>query len=257
MRRITLITVLVLGWSGRATAQTPTPDPAVVVTEGEAVLKRMPDRAFLAIATEVRDGKAANARRKSAEGMTEIRAALTAAGLPESAIRTSGYSLRPEMEYSYGRPSVRNYVVLNQIEIRIDDLDKLADAIDAANTPKNITITIGSPRYELTDREAAETEAMRIAVQSAMTRAKTLAAGAGQVLGPVLRIQQGSVRVVAPAPVFRAQVSQSLMARDGRGGGAGAAGGAGAVGAPMAETPITPGELEIRATVTVTVRIGG
>jgi uncharacterized protein YggE len=150
------------------------------------------------------------------------------------------------MEYSGGKPSVRNYVVRNQIEIRIDDLDKLADVIDAANTPKNVAITVGSPRYELKDKDAAEVEALRMAVQTAMARAKTMAAGAGQTLGAVQRIQQGGVSVSMPGqPTFRAA-----------GAGGAARGGGGVVAAePVVETVITPGELEIRANVTVTVQI--
>ena len=247
MRRTALAAAFVLCVPGFAFAQ-PTPQgPPVIVANGEAVLKRTADRAFLTLAAEVRDGKAANARKKSAEGMTEIRAAIASAGVPESAIRTTGYSLQPEYDYSGGRPSVRNYVVRNQIEIRIDEIDRLADVIDAANMPKNIAVTIGSPRYELKDREGAELEATRLAVQNAMARAKALAAGAGQTLGPVQRIEQGSVHLVMPQPMFRTQMGVAGIAA--RGGGATMA-----EPAPP-ETPITPGDLEIRANVTVTVAI--
>jgi uncharacterized protein YggE len=253
MRRVTLAVLFACAPS-LAWAQSSTPGPPVIVASGEAVLKRTADRAFLTIGTEVRDGKAVNARKKSAEGMTEIRAAIVAAGVPESAIRTTGYSLQPEFEYSGGfsgnRPSVRNYVVRNQVELRIDDIDKLADVIDAANMPKNIAVTIGSPRYELKDRDGAELEATRMAVQNAMARAKALAAGAGQALGPVQRIEQGGVHVIIPQPMYRTQMGIAGPARAGRGG----------ADAPMAEpappeTPITPGELEIRAHVTVTIAI--
>ncbi len=144
------------------------------------------------------------------------------------------------MEYA-GRPSVRNYVVRNQIEVRVDDLDKLGDVIDAANSPKNVVITIGSPRYDLKNREAAELEASSLAVKSAMARARALAAGAGQTLGPVLKIQQGTIGMAPPPqPMFRTQTAVT----GGRGGGA-----------ETIETPITPGELEIRASVTLTVAI--
>ena len=244
MRQLLLAVALVASFPGLASAQPTPPGPPVIVANGEAVLKRTADRAFVSVASEVRDGKAANARKKSAEGMTEIRAAIVAAGVPESAMRTTGFSLQPEFDYSGGRPSVRNYVVRNQIEIRIDEIDKLADVIDAANMPKNIVVTIGSPRYELKDRESAELEATRLAVQNAMSRARALAAGAGQALGPVQRIEQGSVHLVVPQPMYRTQ--QMGVARGG--------------GATMAEptppeTPITPGDLEIRANVTVTVAI--
>lgn len=245
-----LLTLLVLAWAPLpASAQgTASPDPSVIVVHGEAALKRAPGRAFLTISTEVRDGKAANARRKSAEGMTEIRATLGALQLPADAVRTSGFSLQPMFDY---RRSVRDYIVVHQIEVRIDNLDQLADVVDAANTPKGVAITIGSPRYELPDREAAENEAVRAAVQNAMARAKAIASGSGQTLGPILRIQQGSVGIsVQPPPVFRAQPGSFGMSDlAGRGGGGGGGG-------TVPETPLTPGEIEIRATVTVTIRLG-
>ncbi len=146
------------------------------------------------------------------------------------------------MDYSGGRPSVRNYVVSNQIEVRVDDLDKLGDVIDAANSPKNVVITIGSPRYDLKNREAAELEASSLAVKSAMARARALAAGAGQTLGPVLKIQQGTIGH-GPAAAADVQDAERRLT-GGRGGGA-----------ETIETPITPGELEIRAAVTLTVVI--
>ena len=171
----------------------------------------------MTVATEVRDGKAAEARRKSAEAMTAVQTAIKAVGLAPDAIQTSGFSLTPEMEYSGGKPSVKNYVVRNQIDVRVDDLDKLADVIDAANSPKNVIITVGNPRFELKAREAAELEAVAAAVRTARARAQAMATGAGQTLGPVLKIQQGQVYVTSPAsPTSRAAMP---LARARAGGG--------------------------------------
>ena len=242
MHRLLLAVALVAGSSAPAWAQANNPlDPPVIVAQGEAVLKRMPDRAFVSVSTEVREGKAADARRKSAEGMTALRAAIAGAGIPADAIRMSAFTLSPEMGRSLGgQPNVRNYVARNQIEVRVDDLDKIADVVDAANTPKNIAIAVGSLRYELKDKGAAETEAIRLAVQNALNLARAMAAGASQTAGAVLRIEQQSVASDLIGIHF---VTRSGTAM--RGGGE----------AQAPETPITPGEIEIRASVTVTVAI--
>jgi len=234
-----------------ASAQSAVTEPQVVVAQAEVILKRAPDLARVTLATEVRDGKAAEARRKSAEAMTAVQAAVKAVGISGDAIHTSGFSLVPEMTYSSGKLSVRNYVVRNQIEIRIDDLDRLADVIDAANSPKNVAIAVGNPRFELKAREAAELDAVAAAVKAAQARAVAMATGAGQTLGPVLKIQQGQVYTTTPGPAVRAG-AQPFAGRGGAGGGVADRTNEGA---DTVETPITPGEMEIHAQVTLTIAI--
>jgi uncharacterized protein YggE len=245
--RLTTAVLFVLMSSTVAAAQAAPSDGPVIISQGESILSRAPDRAWLTIATEVRDSKAANARRKSAEAMTDVQAAIKAAGIPPDAIRTSAVGLVPEMQYGPGRPSVRQYVVRHQIEVRVDDLDNLADIIAAANAPKNVVINIGTPRFELKDREGVELEAVSAAVKAAMARARAMAAGAGQQIGPTIRIQQNTVSVAVPA----APAPPRPVGAAARGGGAWAD----AQGLAVAETPIAPGELEVRASVTVTIGI--
>src|SRR5512137_1329509 len=107
------------------------PQQPVVITRGEATVKKAPDQAWLSIATETRDAKADDARRKNAETMTAVQANINTLGLSGNAIRTTSYSLAPEIEWKNGRGTVKGYIVHNQIEIRVDDLDRLSDVIDA------------------------------------------------------------------------------------------------------------------------------
>jgi uncharacterized protein len=220
-----------------AQPQPPQPPPAIV-TQGQAVLRRAPDRAWLTIATQVREGKANDARRKSNETMTEIHNALKGVGVRDDAIRTSGYSLTPDMD-SRTR-NVTGYFVRNQIEIRVDDLDRLGDIMDAANGPKSAALSIIGPRFDLKNEQAAQAEALKLAVENAMSRAQAMAAGARRSLGAVLRIDDQGVNTIIPRPMSRTAV--------------GGAGGRG-IEPPMPETPIEPGEIEIRVQVTLTIAI--
>lgn len=234
IRSALLLGALTVGLAAPAAAQSQlsTPPPAVV-TQGEAIVKRAPDRAWLTVATETRHTSAGRARELSAEGMTSLQAALKAVGLPEDAIRTTGYSLVPEMDWKSGKGVVRGYVVRNQIEVRIDDLDRLAPVIDAATTSQNTTLSITGPRFALKDEAAAQAEALRMAVGSAMARAQAIATGAGRSLGDILRIEDQNTGGFPPPP-------QPMMRM---------------AAAESAPTPIEPGELEIRATVTLTVEL--
>jgi uncharacterized protein len=247
MPRLPLASLLIVVVPVQAVQAQTAAEPSVVVAQAEAIVRRAPDRAWITIATEVREGKATDARQKSAEAMSAVHAALQSVGLPADAVRTTNYSLVPEMGYGYtGNPGVRRYVVRSQIEVRVDDLTRLADVIDAANTAKNVALTISNPRLELANREKVELEAARAAVQAAMARAEAMAAGAGRGLGSIVRIQQGPVSVVLPAPPPTPRTGSS----DARGGG-----GAAPAAPPPIDTPITPGELEVRAQATVTVAI--
>jgi len=215
-------------------AQMPTPQPPVIITRGEAVLKRAPDRAFLDVAVETRDAKADDARRMNATMMSSVQAALTLAGVQAGAIRTTGYSLAPEVEWVNGRSVPKGYLARNQIEVRVDQLDRLGAIIDAANTVKGTGLSIMGPRFVLRDEEAAENEALRMAVQAALVRAESMSAGAKRTLGPILRIEESTTP--RPQPVMMRQMVASQAAA-------------------AAETPVTPGEIEVRAEVTVTVEI--
>jgi uncharacterized protein len=241
MLRLLLLASLVVSIAAPALAQSQVPpnSPPVIVTQGEAVLRRAPDRAWLTIATQVREGKANDARTKSNETMTEIRNALKGAGVKDDAIRTTGYSLTPEMD-SRTR-NVTAYIVRNQIEVRVDELDRLGEFMDAANGPKSAGLSIIGPRFDLKNPQAAQAEALKLAVENAMARAQAIATGARRSLGAVLRIDDQGVNTIIPRTMSR-------TAMVGVGGGRGG-------GEAIPETPIEPGEIEIRVQVTLTIAI--
>jgi hypothetical protein len=208
----------------------------VVVTQGEATVIRRPDEAWLTVKIETRDAKAEKARRISAESMTAVQAAIRASGIFADAIKTSEYWLSPDLEWKNGRSTVKGYIVRNQIEIRVDDLDNLSDVIDAANTTQNIMLTISGLRFNLKNRQVAEAEALRLAVQAALSRAQAIAAGAGLNLGRIMRIDEPNLyRVHTPEPhLMRAAMANSDE---------------------KVETPITIGDIEIQAKVILTAQL--
>jgi uncharacterized protein len=211
----------------------PTPPPSIV-TQGEATLKRAPDRAWLTVSTETRDTSAAEARRRNADAMTGVQAALKGAGLAPDALRTTGFSISPEFDYNDGRSILRGYVVRNQIEVRVDDLDGLPRVLDAVNVSKNVALSIDGPRFDLKNEQAARNDALRAAVEDALGRAKALAAGGSLSLGPILRLEEHNIGPRPPQPMpyaMRAAAAQEVA------------------------TPVTPGEIEVRALVTLTIAI--
>ena len=66
---------------------------------------------------------------------------------------------------------------------------------------------VSSVRFDLKDRDTAEREALRLAVADARARADAVAAGAGQKVDHVLRIeeQRDSVLPRQPVPMYAAR----------------------------------------------------
>lgn len=209
------------------------PAAPVVVADGEAIVKRAPDRAWLSMAVESRDVRSTEARRKNAEAMKTVHDVLRGAGVPQNAIRTTGFSVSPEMEWKDGRGTLRGYVVRNQIEVRVDNLDRLPDLLDAVNSPRGVALSVEGPRFDLKDEASVAQEALRLAVEMAMSRAQAMAAGAKRQLGQVLRIEEPTANVGLPQPMFAMRAAAPAEP----------------------QTPIIPGELDVRARVTITVEL--
>jgi uncharacterized protein YggE len=208
----------------------PTERPAIV-TSGEGIVKMAPDRVWVSIAAESRARSPRDAQRANADAMSAVLGRLKGTGLPADAIRTSGYDLQPEFDYANGKQTLRGYVARNAIDVRVDDIARVGEILDLA--VGSGATSVSGVRFDLKDRSAAEREALKRAVADARARADAAASGAGLTIDRVMRIEEQRGYVQEPRPM--------AMRRD--------------LAAESAQTPITAGELEVRATVTMTTAI--
>lgn len=209
--------------------QPPTPS---VVAQGEAVIRRAPDRAFVDLAVETRAKTPKEARARNAEIMVKVQEAVKQLGIPADAVQTRAYELHPEFDYVNGRQVPRGYTARNRIEVRVDQLDELGEVIDGAIGAG--ATNAGSIRFDLKDRSGVEREALKRAVADARARADAAAAGAGLTIARVLRIEEGS-RLDQPPPMPMIAGMREMKAD--------------------APTPIAAGEIEIRVSVTLTAEL--
>jgi hypothetical protein len=204
------------------------PPVPVVVTMGEGTVRKAPDRAWVTIAAESRARTAQEAQRANADAMTAVTAKLKSSGLPADAIQTTAYDLQPEFDYANGKQTLKGYVARNQIQVKVDTLSKLGDIIGASVATG--ATNVSNVRFDVQDRDAAEREALRMAVADARKRADAAAAGAGMHVEAVLKVEeQRDVVVPQPRPMMMASRAEA---------------------APAA-VPIEAGEIEIRARVTM------
>jgi len=225
----TLFASLMLALTTQVSGTAQASNEPVIITTGDGVVKMAPDRVWVTIAAESRAKSPREAQRANADAMKAVLDKLKGLGLPADAIRTSGYDLQPQFDYVNGRQSLREYLARNTIEVRVDDVSRAGEVLDAA--VGSGATSVSGVRFDLKDRSAAEREALKKAVADARGRADAAAAGAGMKVDRVVKIEEQRVMIPEPRPIMMTR--QSMVAES-------------------AGPPISAGELEIRSTVTLT-----
>lgn len=221
---LAIMAVLVLP-AGTAAQSAPT--SPTVTTEGRATIKVAPDMAWVTVTAASRAAGPADAQSANAQAIAKVRASLRAAGVKDEAVKTRSYNVEPQMQYANGTSTVIGYIAQQSLEVKVDALANLGKVIDAAGADAT---SIGDIRYDTSRRADLEAEALAASVKDGIRRAEQIAAAAGRAVLSVWHITDQHEAQIGPRPM-------ALMAAAPR----------------AAETTITPAEVEIQASVTVTV----
>ncbi|MBV9506838.1 MAG: SIMPL domain-containing protein [Acidobacteriia bacterium] len=224
--------LLTLGISpGRIMGQTPAPRPPAVEVSADATVQVKPDQATLAIGIVTQAPTAQEAGAQNANqtqmALDKLRAAMGAGGT----LRTLGYSINPVYSDSKnGQPTIRAYSANNTVQVTTSDLAGLGKLIDAAT--QGGANRIQGLQFSVKDEAPFRAEALKNAVKAARANAEAIAAAAGLKLGKVLLVHQDNASVIRPIPGPRAFAA-----------------------AEIAPTPVEPGTIEVRASVTVSIEL--
>jgi uncharacterized protein len=210
-----------------AVALAPLPAPAMdklVTVTGEATVSVAPDTAMIRIGVTSQGKTARAASLANAKQMTAVLAAIRASGVADRDVQTTQLSLQPQYETDKGNtPQLTGFRATNQLNVKIRDINKLPDLLDhaigaGANEMSGIEFVV-SERSKLLDQARDD------AIVDARRKAELYAKAAGAKVGPVVSItEEGSSPPPQPYKALRA--------------------GAAAI-------PVAPGELTLRAAVTV------
>ena len=223
-------TLLFLLFALPVSAQQPTtPSEPVVVTSGEGLVQAVPDRAWIMISAESRAATAREAQKRNADAMNPVMSKLKSAGIAADAIKTVSYDVQYEWDFVNGKRVGRGYVARNTIEVRVDNVDRVGEYLEMA--VESGATSLGGVRFDLKDRAKLEREALRLAVADARAKADAAAAGAGRTVERVVRVEENSVEG-GPRPMIMAREITGIAA--------------------SAAPPISTGQTEIRARVTLT-----
>jgi hypothetical protein len=152
--------------------------PVVELTVSE-IVRRAPDVAQIGAGVMTRAPTAQAAVRMNAEAMDRLIAQLRTLGIERRDIQTSNFNLNPNYNYNRetGEQTFAGYNVNNQVNVKLRDLQRAGEVLDAlvAAGANNIY----GPNFMLEDDVEAKAEARTNAFKSGRTMAEDYAQMAG------------------------------------------------------------------------------
>lgn len=207
------------------------PDGGTIVVTGTGRVSVQPDVADLRLGVNVARPSVEAARIEAARTMDAILAAVDAAGVPRTDVRTAMLSVQPRYDYRDGRaPALTGYDIANVVDVTVRDLGTLGAVVDG--TLGAGATSMDGLTFRVADPAPAEREARVRAMAEARARADVLADAAALTIDGVVDIVE-SAPVRPPIPMPKAE--RMAMAAD-------------------VATPVEGGELEVAVSVTVTYR---
>jgi uncharacterized protein len=237
--RMLIITVLVflvaLLVAGTVSAADTNTDRTITATGTGSVIGT-PDRAQISLAVETENADVKAAQAENAARMTTVMNALTNAGIPKDALKTTGYNIYPVYDDTKFpvTQKIKSYHVTNTLTVTLHDVNRTGEVIDLGVA--NGINQANSIQFLLSDEQAQvlRTEALKEATDRAAADAKTVATALGVTISGVKSVDVGG----GYTPVLFQNYARSDMAA-----------------APV-PTPIQPGDITVTATVTVTYLLG-
>lgn len=179
------------------TSDSSEPIRTITVT-GTGKVELTPDTAYIYIGVHSEGPDAVEAVSSNNEKSEAVKDALVAQGVAEEDIQTTNFSIYPQPRYDdQGQPTGEiTYMVDNTVYVKVGDLDKVGEILDAA--VKAGANSINGISFDLEDKSAAMAEAREKAVDDANAQAQQLADAAGVSLGPVITISTSSITPIVP-----------------------------------------------------------
>jgi uncharacterized protein len=204
---------------------------------GRGEVNAAPDLAVIRIGATAQAKDAAAAQKEVSEIVTRALKELTDLGIPRKAISTAGITLSPV----YSRPTPRDqgqveprivgFRASNVLSVQVAQLDQVGAVIDAG--VRSGANEMHGLNFELRNDTEQRTQALRMAVQEARTKAEAIANGLNVRLGPLLEVIESAFAIAPP----HMEMGRAMAMADAAG------------------TPVEPGQIRVQASVQVRYRI--
>jgi uncharacterized protein len=179
---------------------------------GRGEVAAVPDTALINLGVNKTGATVESAQQEVNKIINQITDEIKRLGVPEKDIKTTNYNVTPNYDYRDGSQRANGYIVNANIEVRIKQIDRANNAIDAAT--RLGANQVGSIQFVLDDEEKKklEDQARKEAVKEAKEKAKSLSQAAGIRLGRVVDVQE-STDGGYPVPMYT-RASADLKAEE-------------------------------------------
>ncbi len=177
------------------------PNAPHLVTSGRASVDATPDIAIMAIEVKVSAKDAVEAKNQADQRVQQYFDFLKQNGIEKKDINAANLRTQPEYDYPKdGKPQLKGYSALRQVQVTLHQLDKLNSLLDGAlksglNEIRDVEFSVAHP-------EQYQEKARKDAIDDAVKQANSLAQGFGTKLGPVYSIRY-QVANYRPTPMLR------------------------------------------------------
>jgi uncharacterized protein YggE len=236
MLSVTLLIAALVSIGCAAAQATDTCGEHTITASGTGSVIGTPDRAQISLAVETENPDVRVAQALNADRMTQVMNALTAAGVPRDALKTTGYNIYPvydDNKLGFGQ-KITAYRVTNTLTITLHDVNMTGQVIDIGVA--NGINQASSIQFLLSDDQSQvlRTEALKEATARAAADARTVAAALGVSISSVKSVDIGG----GYTPILFQNYARNDMASG------------------ASPTPIEPGDITVTATVMLTYLIG-
>ena len=160
---------------------------STVTVQGVGIVNVDANRAGISLGVREYAEEVVDAQSKVNAKIAAIIDALKEMGVDTGDISTNGIGIYPNYNYD-GDESITDYTAYNNIYLTVSDVNNIGAYIDAAfEAGAN---SLDYVEFSAADTDDAAAQALALAVDSAKTKAQTLADAAGMKLGGILEIQE-------------------------------------------------------------------
>ncbi|MSQ32130.1 MAG: DUF541 domain-containing protein [Dehalococcoidia bacterium] len=205
-------------------------------------MNSVPDMSIVSLGVYTQASTVREAMSSTSDAMNKVINSVKGNGIQDKDITMSQFSVQPiygqprplDKPYSgYEQPVIVGQSVNNNVSVKIRAMDKIGKIIDDASTAGGDATRVQNISSQIENTDALLKQARDLAVKDAQQRANQFVTGVGRKLGKAIFITENSYSLPSSVP-YAAAGRDSLQ---------------------LAPTPISPGQLDVSATVQVVFEI--